>query len=188
MTRSLAVVFALLLALACSSQSEQARVADSTATHRSSVNTDSVRQFVRAFYDWYTPLALADLHVRTIDSALKARPAAFDTTLARELREDDAAQAKASGELVGLDFDPVLASQDPCPRYEVGRVDGAVPPYHVQVTATCDRGAGLVPGLVAEVEPRGGGFVFVNFRYPSMKSDLRTELARLRLSRSTKPK
>ena len=185
MTRLLAVLIAFC-AMACASESEKARGTDSATTPRSA-NTDSVRQFARAFYDWYTALALADVRGRAIDSALKVRRAVFDTVLVRELAEDTAAQAKVSGELVGLDFDPVLASQDPCPRYDVGDIEVTTTTYNVHVTPTCDRVEGPVPSIVAEVAPRGGGFVFVNFRYPSMKTDLRTELARLRGSRSNKP-
>jgi hypothetical protein len=183
MGRSLPVVVAALV-LACSAKSEAPRAADSATTPRSS-DADAVRRFVREFYDWYVPLANAP--GSAIDRALKARPAAFDTTLARELTEDVAAQAKVKGELVGLDFDPVLASQDPCPRYEVGYIEVTTTTYNVHVTPTCDRAAGPEPRIVTEVATRSGGFAFVNFRYPLTKTDLRTELARLRASRIIKP-
>jgi hypothetical protein len=55
--------------------------------------------FVQSFYDRY---------VKQPDSsrALKYRPSAFSPELSRALKEDDEAQAKEPGYIVGLDWDP----------------------------------------------------------------------------------
>jgi hypothetical protein len=45
----------------------------------------------------------------------------FESGLLAALKEDVAAQAAAKGEIVGLDFDPFLNTQDPAESYEVGQ-------------------------------------------------------------------
>jgi hypothetical protein len=75
----------------------------------------SVRKFVQGFYDWYAPLAAKESDVQP----LKVRRADFNPELVRALEADRAAQAKVSGYIVGLDWDPYLASQDSGDRYDI---------------------------------------------------------------------
>ena len=82
---------------------------------------------------------------------------------------------------MGLEFDPFLASQDPCERYQVGKVTQKGKGYLVDVYSLC---AGRRERPVeAEVMSKNGHWIFVNFYYPLMKSDLLSELALTRSDR-----
>src|SRR5665213_2174367 len=81
----------------------------------------SARAFVTAFYKWYVPHALKDSTEPTWHIALREKRYSFDSQLLQLLQADSAAQAKCE-DLVGLDFDPFLNSQDPAPRYKVGEI------------------------------------------------------------------
>jgi hypothetical protein len=144
---------------------------------------DSVRRFVQSFYDWYVPFALSDNRGPAWDLALKYRTSAFGPELLRSLREDSEAQARVEGVIVGLDFDPFLNSQDPCERYEVGRATQRGESYRVDVHALCAQNRNEDPEIVAELVRKGDSWVFVNFHYPSDRSDLLTVLKLLREER-----
>ena len=82
----------------------------------------SCREFVSSFYDWYMQKAVAVPGAAASDMALEYRPYVFARDLFLQLREDSEAQRKAGGELVGLDFDPFLNTQDRGERYVVEKV------------------------------------------------------------------
>jgi FlaG/FlaF family flagellin (archaellin) len=84
----------------------------------------SCRDFVQRFYDWYVPIALKDNAGNPSDRALRYKSHAFSPELLTQLKEDSTAQAKAKGEIVGLDFDPFLNSQHPGERYTAEKVVG----------------------------------------------------------------
>lgn len=74
---------------------------------------------VQEFYDWYAPLAEKNSGAKIVSElAIQEKPALFSKELVAALKKDDAAQKK-SQEIVGLDFDPFLYSQDPAPNYVV---------------------------------------------------------------------
>lgn len=85
-------------------------------------DTASCRSIVRDFYNWYVPLAQKNGGDPASLSAVRQRPDYFSASLLKSLEEDSAAQAKAQGEIVGIDFDPFLNSQDPAEKYVVGKV------------------------------------------------------------------
>src|SRR5262245_28119445 len=68
-------------------------------------------------YDWYVPIEHNNNGSDPIARALKDRAAEFDPQLAQALKDDLAAQAKVSDDIVGIDFDPFLAAQDPSDSY-----------------------------------------------------------------------
>jgi hypothetical protein len=117
----------------------------------------------------------------TLDSVLIARPELFDGALLTALRRDAAARADAVGEIAGLDFDPFLAGQDPCERYEVGYTGLATSARdrRVPVFAVCGGERAAEPSVVAELSPRDTGWVFVNFLYPATGANLLSVLERL---------
>lgn len=79
----------------------------------------AARVFVQSFYDWYAPIANAESRVPASWRALTSRPESLDGKLMRALRADSAAQSEgAAATRDVINFDPFLASQDPCPRYE----------------------------------------------------------------------
>lgn len=120
----------------------------------------SCRVFVQEFYDWYTPIAVSDKDQLTV--SLRTRRPSFDPELWKMLVADDKAQSKAN-EIVGLDFDPILNSQDPSSKFIVesasvksGRCNAVV--------------VGINQGMQEEhVMPElilsNGRWVFVNFHY-----------------------
>jgi hypothetical protein len=129
----------------------------------------SCRVFVQKFYDWYWN-QFADkaddasfdprkLHV--YDDALLLKPAALSQELIRLIKKDSA-RSKATGEIVNLDFDPFLNSQDPSGKYVVGNVEIANDVCH----ASIDKGH-----EVAELKKSGTSWLFVNFRYSHSSED-----------------
>ncbi len=155
--------FLLLVALCCSLRS-QTKPAES--------QSESARKFVQTFYDWYAPGAskAADEN-KSFD--WKMRESDFDPTLLRALKEDADAQAKAK-EIVGIDFDPFLSSQDPCAPYKARNVVRKGDRYFVLVDIECkDVMATSKPTVIAELVQNHGRWTFVNFHYPPpIKDDL----------------
>ena len=128
---------------------------------------ESLYAFVQGFYAWYVPKALSDSSVPASEIALKERSSVFGPQLAAALKEDYAAQAKAPGEIVGLDFDPFLNTQDPCEHYEVGSITQKGDTYLVNVYAICSGKKGSVPDVVPEMLHKNSQWEFINFRYPN---------------------
>jgi hypothetical protein len=144
-------------------------------------DSDSAKAFVQGFYDWYVPESRQTSSDRPSDLVLKQRSSAFDSALSRELKEDADAQSRVQGEIVGLDFDPFLAAQDPCERYEVVGVQKNAESYLVTVRGVGGCENHQDPDVAAEVIARDGAWLFTNFHYPrSGGGDLLTILNKLR--------
>ena len=144
--------------------------------------SEPLRSFVQGFYNWYVPRALSDNAGPASELALKYKSSVFEPQLARALREDSAAQAKSPGEIVGLDFDPFLNSQDPAERYEVGRIARKGERYRADIYGVFSGQKRKKPDVVAELLEKNGRWFFVNFHYPE-DGDLLTVLRLLRESR-----
>jgi hypothetical protein len=127
----------------------------------------SCRDFVQGFYDWYVPKVLKEGSVRASDLALKYKGNSFDSHLSRQLREDSEAQTKVTGEIVGLDFDPFLNSQDPDERYVAGKVTLNGGRYWVEVYAVRPGMKSEKPVVMPELARKDGRWLFVNFHYPN---------------------
>jgi hypothetical protein len=125
----------------------------------------SPREFVQEFYKWYVPKALSDNPTGAWNLALKYRNSAFSRELAELLREDSVAQAKC-GELVGLDFDPFLNSQDPAESYEVAGIDQKGEHYRANIYSVQSSKRSEKPRVSADLLERDSHWVFVNFFYP----------------------
>src|SRR5438046_203437 len=97
------VLFSCLIA--CSLQAQSRKEADSG------------RAAVQHFYDWYVPRAANSRGRDMLMVAAVNGPLRFDHELVRWLRIDSIAQARATGEIDGLDGDPYLNAQDPCDVY-----------------------------------------------------------------------
>jgi hypothetical protein len=150
--------------------------------------SDGARDFVKNFYDWYVPASETSKD-RPSEVVLEKRPSAFDPALARELKEDSDAQSKAPTEIVGLDFDPFLASQDPCERYEVVAVRKNGQSYLVDVHGVGRCEDHQEADVAAEVVARNGDWLFINFHYPRLGAgDLITILKGLRQDREKSPR
>src|SRR5215469_12476490 len=72
----------------------------------------SCQKFVQDFYNWYLPRTQR-YRGRPEDLVLKEKPTFLSRELFKALRADTVAQDKdKSGDIVGLDMDPFLNSQD----------------------------------------------------------------------------
>ncbi|MGH9406014.1 MAG: hypothetical protein ACRD3D_09295 [Terriglobia bacterium] len=143
-----------------------------------------VKGFVQGFYNWYVPGALKTQETPAWSVALKYKRSTLSPTLFRALKEDSDAQAKASGEIVGLDFDPFLNTQDPCDRYEVGAVTPQKAGFQADIYGVCSGKRNEKPDVVAEVaRQQDGSWAFTDFVYPAIHRDLRGTLAALREQR-----
>jgi len=161
--------------------SQRSPQSGSSASPSNDAAVGVVRDFVQEFYSWYVPVAANSRSGVPSDVALNTRSTAFDPSLARQLKEDSDAQAKVPGDIVGLDFDPFLASQDPCDRYEVMNVDKKAENYLVGVRGVGGCEKHNEADVIAEVASRNGASLFVNFHYPGLNhSDLLTILKGLR--------
>ncbi len=150
-------------------------------------DSGSARGFVREFYNWYVPKALQDNTTPAFELALKQRSSVLSPQLVLALKEDGAAQDKAPGEIVGIDFDPFLNSQDPAKHYEVGAVTQKGESYWVEICGTWPGKSHKKPDVVAELAQKNGKWVFINFHYYGNK-DLLAILKALRLSRQKSTK
>jgi hypothetical protein len=146
----------------------------------------AAREAVARFFAWYVPAsqrAGADMR------ALHDSRWHFDPALVAALRADSAATSASPDEIVGLDMDPFLNSQDPCDRYAPTAVrrDGST--FLVDVVGSGGCEAHREPDVTVRVAFRGTTPVFVNFLYPKpANSDLLAELAQLAADRAKKPR
>jgi hypothetical protein len=163
-----------------SSESEPPNVQYSSQQAAINTKRDSCWSFVQGFYDWYVPQTTREQEqIRkepSSDLALKYKRDAFSPTLFKALKDDSDAQAD-SDELVGIDFDPFLASQDPDDRYEVQNVthDGNV--CRAEVYGVSSGSKRSSPDVIPELVRWQKTWRFVNFHYPDLdNSDLLTIL------------
>ncbi|MFZ1990470.1 MAG: hypothetical protein WAW96_11950 [Alphaproteobacteria bacterium] len=141
------------------------------------------QKFVQDFYDWYAPSARAEKVGAPWMIALKEKSAYFDAKLAAALTEDNAAQAKVSDDIVGLDFDPFINSQDtPADRYVVGAARWKGNTLRVDVYSITSGKKSDKPDVVDELVITQGQFQFVNFDYPD-GDNLVSTLATLKADR-----
>lgn len=124
----------------------------------------SPREFVQAFYKWHVPKALNTKITRAWDLALKYKGAAFSHQLAQLLREDSSAQAKCE-ELIGIDFDPFLNTQDPANGYEVGEIKQNDKHYRADIYSVESGKRSEKSRVSVEIVENRGHWVFVNFFY-----------------------
>jgi hypothetical protein len=142
----------------------------------------SPRGFVQRFYDWYVPKAVEHSSAPAWNVALQAKGSSFSPELRVKLRKDSAAQARAEGEIVGLDFDPFLNGQDPDPHYQVKKIRRRGERYRVSIDSSSTANSSNNPSVIAEVMQQRGQWRFVNFRYANGR-DLLSILKALNSSR-----
>ena len=142
----------------------------------------SLRLFVQGFYDWYVPIANKHNDVPSSDIALKQKASLFSPQLLTALREDSEAQAKVSGEIVGIDWDPFLNSQDPAKHYQVGLIMKKGATYMVDVHSIQDGKKSPKADVIVEVGQKDGKWFFVNFHMPE-GGDLLSSLELLKKER-----
>ncbi len=148
------------------------------------------RQFAQSFYEWYAPLTQKEGGDSASDIVLQRKAAVLSDDLFKALKADSDAQTAAKGDLVGIDFDPFVSSQDPADHYEAraakwtgGRclveVWRASPNDRVEKTGK--------PAVIAELARENGQWRFLNLRYPGLNTDLVSVLSQLREDRRKFP-
>lgn len=140
------------------------------------------QQIVQQFYNWYVPIAAKDHTEPVFMIALKSRASLFSSELINALKEDATAQAKTQGEIVGLDWDPFLNTQDQADRYEVGKVTKKSDRTLVEVYGLRSTKKSSKPDVIVELARNSGEWLFINFRFTN-GGDLLSVLKSLRVSR-----
>jgi hypothetical protein len=144
---------------------------------------DSCRRFAQAFYEWYAPLTQnRRLKTAASDVALRQKPDLFAPDLFRALKADSDAQAKTPDDIVGLDFDPFVGSQDPAKRYRAERTTVQGNKCSVEVREVTSNGKVATSGkpeVVAELIRAGGRWQFTDFSYPELNASLMKVLSQL---------
>jgi hypothetical protein len=102
-------------------------------------------------------------------AALKTKAEMFAPDLRRALLEDWRASEKNADEIVGLDFDPFLNSQDPYTKYSAEKVEKKGNSWLVSVFGSSKEGKSPRADVIAKVEKTKSkyGWRFTNFIYDS---------------------
>lgn len=138
---------------------------------------DSVaQQFTQRFYSWYEKDSPYETTVR--DSGRYFAP-----SLLAALRADLAASKANSEEIVGLDWDPFLASQDPCPPYRAGATTHRADTVRIAIRAAC--GDSSRPAVIADIVFISGTPVFSDFEHGDERGRLTSDLRELQASRDS---
>jgi hypothetical protein len=153
----------------------------------------SAKIFVQQFYDWYVVLYNTPVKKNALpktEAAIKKHLGFFESRLSNSLIHEAWTQARAKGEIVGLDFDPFLAAQDIGLSYVAGDVKKIGNKFQVDIhSGLASKSKQLIPTgkvtVIAEVEKSDGVWNFTNFYYPEGQkmSNLMKMLANLRKQR-----
>jgi len=165
------ILQAVSILLFATSSPAQTKVPDSTGK--------TCEQFLKDFYAWYLPIAQAEIerHVQPLDLTVRANPAVLSREIISGIEAVDA-EAKKSGD-AGLDFDPVLNSQDPGgpgdPPYIVRdvKVEGKICRADVYYQSTDGKTEKIV---IPELQAQNNRWIFTNFHYPNFPKDPNSNL------------
>ena len=150
---------ALLVILPLSAQPISCQTASEQETQ------ESCRKFVQAFYDWYLSkeAASGNLSLPSWDVVLKRKAHVLNPQLHRQLKADLDAQENCPGEICGLDFDPILNSQDPSAHFKAQSVSHKGSSYWVEVYGfeSGKRREHVIPELIQQKNR----WIFMNFHY-----------------------
>jgi len=184
--RRCALALAAALALGCHKEAPPpASASASTAVRDTTLGlpaadgaAQSAAAFVQAFYQWYGKLG--DLYQQAVHDS----PAFFAPALLAGLHADSAAKQQHPDEVVGLDWDPFLETQDPCDPYQVMGTTRRGDTVLVAVGGMCSgREPRAAPDVIAEVMARseggGTGWIFVDFRHTDDAGSLMQDLKAL---------
>jgi hypothetical protein len=128
------------------------------------------KAYVQKFYDYYVKESNKESKGSPDIRAIQNKDFAFSQELKTQLKEDNAASAKSAGEIVGLDFDPFLNSQEQPERYVVKEITHKGDHYLAAVYTTMGGKKEAKPAVTPELTFRDNQWTFVNFHYG--KSDI----------------
>ena len=122
--------------------------------------------FVQKFYDWYVAKARGPIgNSSTLEKVVKLRSEVFSEDLCKQIKIDLAASAKSTDGVVGLDFDPVLNSQEEPEKYTAGRVQAKGNLFFVDVYSVDGGKKSKELTVKPELSHKDGKWEFVNFHY-----------------------
>ena len=150
-------------------------------------DVSSCRNFAQSFYSWYVPLTKKRLNRHAFEVAIERKATVFAPVLLRALKGDAEAQQKVSDDIVGIDFDPFVGSQDPADHYDTREVTAKADSCQVEVRRNSGRATSAKSAksdVLADLSRRAGRWQFDNFRYPDLNTDLLTVLETLRKQRA----
>jgi hypothetical protein len=156
--KSILLVFFLYLGLS-SSVSSQERGPRS--------GSSSCRRFVEEFYSWYLAADSKGDQGPAGSVALKYRPYLFSRAIIQAVRGDYEAQEKAGSDLVSLDADPFVGADGLGEGYFVGKVKVRNGTCLAEVHAVWEGKEDESPDVIPELAIKNGGWLFVNFFFPS---------------------
>ncbi len=137
--------------------------------------------FVQDFYDWYIPEMTNNVPAPVNERVLKVKARSFSAELVRMLKRDLEESKKVPDEIVGLDFDPFVNSQETPNHFVTGKA--TVHPssggnkYQVEVYDTTELAKGkdfsskkkVAPAVTPELMYKNGQWYFTNFLYGKTK-------------------
>lgn len=135
----------------------------------------SERDYVQDFYEWYAKRVSSDDTNKSWTDMLRLAHWDLSDHLSKLLEEDAVAQSHC-GEIIGIDFDPFLFTQDPAKEYEVGAIERNGDRYKAKIYRREGGKLKEKPDVVAEIARSGGRWYFVNFYNTDLGSDLLTIL------------
>jgi len=140
-----------------------------------SKDTVAVRAFVQQFYDGYLT-AKKETRGPAWWLLMHRTPSGLSAELIRALRGDSLALVDKQQTRESLNFDPILMSQDPCPRYKVGSLRVRANAFRVGVHSVCPGmdSTNVPPSVIVEVGRNGAHWEILNFFYSS--TDLKSLL------------
>lgn len=132
----------------------------------------SVRDYVQGFYDWYAKRVSSDDTNKSWMDMLKLARWDLSDDLSKLLEQDAAAQAHCN-EIIGIDFDPFLLTQDPATSYVVGEIEQKGRHFMVSVYRVERGQRDKTPDMIAEIARRSDGrWYFVDFYSPEISKGL----------------
>lgn len=179
--RRLAIASCIVLSavlLACTNQAEgdTSRV---SAASEMQASVDSARSVLADFYSWYVPVALGPSSgERTWYRVLDERASVLSGPLLQLLRADRELQRAASGVIAGLEGDPFLNSQDPCPDYVVGSAMPVNSAIVITIEPRCGADQQPQKPFKAVLISSGKLWVLSDFEYPGEFGGTLTERLR----------
>lgn len=128
---------------------------------------DSARRVIAEFYDWYVAVALAPSTAqRAWYRVLDESPSVLSDSLLRALQRNRELQRAAPGVIAGLESDPFLNSQDPCPGYSVASATQSGSTVVVVIEPKCGTDRQPQAHFKVMMTRNDSGWVVTDLEYP----------------------
>lgn len=128
---------------------------------------DDARAFVQQFYSWYLPTAAGNSPLPPYWRVLNEKPTSLTNELQQLLRADSLARSTAEPRREILNFDPFLASQDPCGSYQAVAAEKVDSVYVVTVRPVCAVSGFQTTQPRVHLVPQSGSWRIANVYYES---------------------